>query len=435
MSEFIINGGKKLNGEIKISGSKNAALPIIAATLLNKNKITLYNVPDIEDVNTTIKILRIIGCQIIKKCDRIEISCEKIKSTEIPKELMKKSRSTVIIAGALIGRFKNATFSYPGGCNIGARPIDLHIAAFKDLGIKVIENDNKIQCSANKIKGTKIYLKFPSVGATENTILASVLAEGVTTIYNAAKEPEIKDLVTFLNKSGAKIYGAGTSKIKIIGVENLHKVTYRIMPDRIETGTYLCMGAITKGFVKLNNTNPLDLLNVLYKLKEIGCKIEFNNNSITLIAPNKLKSIKNISTEIYPGFPTDLQPIFTAILCVADGKSKIRENIFENRFGFCEELNKMGAKIKICDEKVQNNKIKNEECIDKKQKCIEIVGVKSLNGADVVCNDLRGGASLITASLIAKGKTRVLNAQNVLRGYEDIDKKLKKLGADIEFCK
>ena len=415
MSEFIINGGKKLNGEIKISGSKNAALPIIAASLLNKEKVTLYNVPNIEDVNTTIKILRILGCKVTEKCDKIEISSQEIKSTEIPKELMKKSRSTVIIAGALIGRFKKATFSYPGGCNIGARPIDLHINAFRDLDIKVTENESKIECSADKIKGTKIYLKFPSVGATENTILASVLADGITTIYNAAKEPEIKDLVTFLNKSGAKIYGAGSSKIKIIGVKNLHKVNYRIMPDRIETGTYLCIGAITKGFVKLDNVNPLDLLNILYKLKYTGCKVTFNSNSIMLRAPNRLKAI-DVSTRIYPGFPTDAQPIFTAIMSVADGKSIIKENIFENRFGFCKELKKMGAKIYINDE---NN-------------CAEVLGVKELKGTTVICNDLRGGASLITAGLVSKGKTIVLNAENVLRGYEKIDKKLQDLGADIE---
>ena len=258
-------------------------------------------------------------------------------------------------------------------------------------------------------------MKFPSVGATENTILASVLADGITTIYNAAKEPEIKDLVTFLNKSGAKIYGAGSSKIKIIGVKNLHKVNYRIMPDRIETGTYLCIGAITKGFVKLDNVNPLDLLNILYKLKYTGCKVTFNSNSIMLRAPNRLKAI-DISTRIYPGFPTDAQPIFTAIMSVANGKSIIKENIFENRFGFCKELKKMGAKIYINDEK----------------NCAEVLGVKELKGTTVICNDLRGGASLITAGLVSKGKTIVLNAENVLRGYEKIDKKLQNLGADIE---
>ena len=418
MSEFVINGGKKLNGEVKISGSKNAALPIIAATLLNKEKVTIYNVPNIENVNTTIKLLRILGCKVVKKYDKIEISSQEIKSTEIPKELMKKSRSTVIIAGALIGRFKKATFSYPGGCNIGARPIDLHINAFRDLGIKVIENESKIECSTDKIKGTKIYLKFPSVGATENTILASVLADGVTTIYNAAKEPEIKDLVTVLNKSGAKIYGAGSSKIKIIGVESLHKVNYRIMPDRIETGTYLCIGAITKGFVKLDNVNPLDLLNILYKLKCTGCKISFNSNSIILRAPNRLKSI-NVATEIYPGFPTDAQPIFTAIMSVANGKSLIKENIFENRFGYCKELKRMGAQIYVNEE---NN-------------YAEVFGVNQLKGTKVICKDLRGGASLITAGLVASGKTIVLNAENVLRGYENIDIKLQQLGADVELKK
>lgn len=427
MSEFVINGGKKLNGDVKISGSKNAALPIIAASLLNSNKVTLYNVPNIEDVNTTIKILRFLGCKVVRKYDKIELLCETIKSTEIPKELMKKSRSTVIIAGALIGRFKKATFSYPGGCNIGSRPIDLHISAFRNLGINVKENESKIECFTNKINGNKVYLKFPSVGATENTILASVLADGqVTEIYNAAKEPEIKDLATFLNKSGAKIYGAGKSKIKIVGVKCLKKVNYRIMPDRIETGTFLCMVANTKGKVQLNNTNPLDLLDVLYKLKKIGCNIYFNNNSITLYTNKRLKPI-NLSTEIYPGFPTDLQPIFTAILCSANGKSKIKENIFENRFGFCNELNKMGANIEICNAKENSKLIKKD--------CMIVNGVEKLKGCKVNANDLRGGASLITAGIGAEGITVVKNAENVLRGYENIDKKLQSLGADIKFVK
>ncbi len=304
-------------------------------------------------------------------------------------------------------------FHFHGGCNIGARPIDLHIEAFKTLGIDINEQDEKIICKADKIKASKIILKFPSVGATENAILASIYTEGTTQIINSAKEPEIRDLANCLNKMGAKVYGAGTSKITVIGVKKLYKTSYRVMPDRIEAGTYLCATAITNGRIKIENANPKDLMEVLYKLKEIGCKIIISRNEIILSSPKTLKST-NIKTNPYPGFPTDMQQIFTTILTKAKGKSKVEENIFENRFLFCNELSKMGAEIQI------------------KYNHIEITGVKELKAATVKSNDLRGGASLVIAGLSASGNTIVENIEYISRGYEDMHKKLTKLGAEIK---
>lgn len=414
MSSLIIEGGNKLNGEVVVSGSKNAALPILATAILNPNKVTFYNVPDIEDVRTTLLILKSLGCQIDRKCDKIAICSEKMRKTEIPNELMKKARSTVILAGALIGRYNKATFYIPGGCNIGKRPIDIHLEAFKELGIDVNYDKNKIECNAKKIHSNKIYLKIPSVGATENIILASIFVNGTTYIHNAAMEPEIKDLATCLNKMGAKIYGAGTNKIVIVGVKKLYSTSYRIMPDRIEAGTYLAAAAITKGKIKLVNVNVLDMMEVLYKFKQIGCKISFNNNEIKLEAGRKLKNT-NIITNPYPGFPTDLQSIISAVLTKSEGRSIIIETIFENRFEYCKELKKMGAKIELLDK----NKIK-------------ITGNSDLIGTEVESTDLRGDASIIVAALAAKGKTKINGTKNLERGYENIDQKLNNIGAKVK---
>lgn len=299
MISYVIKGGNKINGKIVNSGSKNSALPILATAILNPNRVTFYNVPDIEDVKTTIKILKFLGCKIHRKCDKISISSAEINKTEIPKELMNKCRSTVILAGALIGRYKKAKFSFPGGCNIGSRPIDLHIKALKELGVEFKEQQNSICCLAKNIVGTKIKLDFPSVGATENIILTSVYAKGITNIYNSAKEPEIIDLVNCLNKMGAKIFGAGTSKITVIGVKRLQSIEYSIMPDRIEAGTYLCGAALTNGSIEICNSDPSSLSNVLIKLKKIGCKISIKQDAIFLKGPKQLKAI-NILTEPHP---------------------------------------------------------------------------------------------------------------------------------------
>ncbi len=412
MSNYIIEGGKRLEGEVNISGSKNASLPIIAASILNGNITKLYNVPNIHDTQITLEILKILGCKVSKKSDKIIIDSRNMNKTEIPEELMRQMRSSVVIAGAIIGRFKKATLSYPGGCDIGARPIDLHLQGFRRLGIEVEEESGFIKCSADKIIGNNIQLDFPSVGATENIMLASVMAEGETVIANAAMEPEIVDLQNMLNKMGAKISGAGTNIIKVVGVKNLKEVSYTIMPDRIEAGTFLCAGAITGGKVKINNVEPEHLMPVLHKLEECGCKIEILKRSIKLEAPKKLKAV-DIKTMPYPGFPTDMQSIFATVLTVSKGTSIIVENIFENRYKYTNELKRMGAKITI------------------EGKTAVIKGVRRLSGANVTSTDLRGGAALILAGLQAKGKTIVSNTEYILRGYEKMYKKLASLGANI----
>ena len=413
MKSYIIEGGKKLEGTVKISGSKNASLPILAATILNEKTNKLYNVPQIKDTKTTLEILKLLGCKIKQNSGKIEINSKHITKTEIPEHLMREMRSTVIMAGALLGRFKEVTFSYPGGCDIGSRPIDLHINAFKKLGVEITEEAGFIKCKANKIIGTNIDLDFPSVGATENIILATVLSTGTTTINNAAMEPEIIDMVQFLKKMGAKIQGEGTNQIIIDGVEKLSGVSYNIMPDRIEAGTILCAVAATGGNVILDNVMPEHLTAVINKLEETGCKIEINNKKITLNAPKKLKSI-DIKTMTYPGFPTDLQQIFAAMLVKASGTSIIVENIFESRYKYISELRKMGAKVTV------------------EGKTAIIKGARKINATTVVCTDLRGGAALVIAGLMAKGKSRVENIGYIQRGYENLENKLGILGAKIK---
>ena len=412
MASIIIKGGNKLNGEVKISGSKNASLPIIAASILSSKKTTLFNVPNIHDTQVTLKILGYLGCKVYKNHDRIEINSKYIDKMEIPENLMREMRSTVILAGALLGRFREVTFSYPGGCDIGARPIDLHLKSFKKLGINIAEEYGFIRCSCDKIVGANIDLDFPSVGATENIILASVFAQGKTSITNAAREPEIVDLVNILNKMGAKISGEGTNVIEIEGVTKLHEVKYRVMPDRIEAGTFLCAGAMAGGKIKITNARTEQLIPIISKLEEAGCQIEKDNTSVTLQAPKRLKAIE-IKTMPYPGFPTDMQSIFGSMLSFAKGTSIITENIFENRFKYLQELKRMGAKSK------QEGNV------------AIITGVKMLTGAKVKSTDLRGGAAMVLAGLKAKGITEVTNIEYILRGYEGLEVKLRKLGADI----
>ena len=412
MSKFIIQGGKKLEGEIKISGSKNAALPIIAATVLNAGTTTLYNVPDIQDVNTMFEILKKIGATIKRKNNKIIINTNKVHTYEIPDDLMRQMRSSVILAGALIGKYHKAKFSYPGGCDIGSRPIDLHLKGFEKLGVDIKEEYGEIYCNTEKIIGAQIHLDFPSVGATENIILASCLGEGTTVITNAAREPEIDDMIKYLNKMGAKINGAGTDKIEIIGVKRLSEVSYNIMPDRIEAGTYLVAGAITSGNIKLLNINSQHIEPILNKLDEANCRLNINKSEIEIIAPKRVKSV-DIKTMPYPGFPTDMQSIFGALLITAKGTSVITENIFESRYKYAQELIRMGAKINV------------------EGRTAIIKGTKKIQGTNVVATDLRGGAALIMAGLYAKGITQIDNIHYILRGYEKIDEKLKKLGAKI----
>lgn len=387
MSEYIIKGGRKISGEVTISGSKNAALPIIAASILNKGKTTLYNVPNIHDTQMMFEILNKIGGKVTKKNNKVIIETSKINKYEIPEDLMRQMRSSVIFAGSLVGRYKKATFSYPGGCDIGTRPIDLHLKAFEKLGINIQKNYGNISCICDKITGEKIDLDFPSVGATENAILASCLGEGKTIITNAAREPEIIDLQNFLNKMGAKIKGAGSNKIEINGVKQLKDVSYNIMPDRIEAGTLLCSIAITRGKGIVKNVIPDHIAPILAKLEECGCKLQVNKDEVKIEANNKLKGVE-IKTMPYPGFPTDMQSVFGALLTTAKGTSVIIENIFENRFKYINELKRMGAKATI------------------EGKMAVIKGVRKLSNAEVNSTDLRGGAALILAGLYANRKNK-----------------------------
>lgn len=410
--KYKIKGVKKLEGIVNISGSKNASLPILAASILNGKTATIYNLPDIKDVKTTLKILEILGCKVVKKRNKVIIDSSNMDKFVVPHDLMRELRSSVILAGSIIGRFKKAVFSYPGGCEIGARPIDLHIENFKKIGINIEENAGYIVCNCDKIKSAEVHLEFPSVGATENIILASILSDAEVIITNAAMEPEIVDLQEFLNRMGAKVYGAGTNCIKIVGVKRLKEVSYTIMPDRIETGTFLAMCAATGGNLELRNTNYNHIIPVLDKLEETGCRIEKNKNNIYIEAKKRLKAI-DIKTLPYPGFPTDMQSIFLGMLCSAKGTSVITENIFENRFKCVPELNRMGAKIKI-----EGN-------------CAIVKGVRKLTGAEVRATDLRGGIALVIAGLTANGITKVENIGFIERGYEKLETKLTKIGASI----
>ena len=412
MSEYIITGGKRAEGEIEISGSKNASLPIIAATILNGGTTTLYNVPDIHDTQMMFEILKKIGGKVNKKANKVIIDTSKINKYEIPEELMRQMRSSVIFAGALIGKYKEAVFSYPGGCDIGTRPIDLHLKSFEKLGINITKNYGNISCICDKIVPEKIHLDFPSVGATENIILATCLTKGTTTITNAAREPEIIDLQNFLNRMGAKIKGAGSNTIEIQGVEKLKDVSYNIMADRIEAGTYLCLAAMTNGNILLKNIDSTYINPVINKLEEAGCNFNETKSSIEITAPKRLKAV-DIKTMPYPGFPTDMQSIFGTALTIAKGTSVIVENIFENRYKYLQELARMGAKSTI------------------EGKTAIIKGVRKLCGARVRATDLRGGAALVIAGASAKGKTTVENIEYILRGYEKFEQKLSKLNIDI----
>jgi len=413
VKEYVIEGGKCLSGSTYVSGSKNASLPILAATILNAGTTKLYHVPRIRDTKITLEILRLLGCKIKLNNDKIVINSKNMNQVEIPEEQMRQMRSTVILAGAILGRFKEAVFSYPGGCDIGARPIDLHIAAFRKMGVTVKEEAGYIRCKCDGLKGANIHLEFPSVGATENIILAAVKAEGVTKITNAAMEPEIMDLVKLLKQMGAKITGEGTNEVEIIGVDSLKDTSYQIMPDRIEAGTLLCFAAGTGGSIELKSAEPLHMIPILEKLEECGCNIQTDRKTIVLEAPKRLKAM-DIKTMPYPGFPTDMQSVFGGMLTMAKGTSVITENIFESRFRYCQELGRMGAKIDISG----SNAI--------------VKGVRKLSGTKVEATDLRGGAALLMGGLMAKGITRIQKIEYIARGYEKLEEKLRDLGANIK---
>ncbi|MDD4569740.1 MAG: UDP-N-acetylglucosamine 1-carboxyvinyltransferase [Tepidanaerobacteraceae bacterium] len=416
MGVYIIKGGENLTGEIRVQGSKNSSLPILAATILNGKKNTIIDVPKIKDLEVMTQILSYLGADTKKQGNVVEVDSENVNCTKVPEHLMREMRSSIVLMGAILGRFGKVKVSYPGGCEIGPRPIDLHLKGLALMGVKLSESHGFIYAKTNELKGADIHLDFPSVGATENLMLASVLAKGNTIIRNVAKEPEIVDLQNFLNRMGAHIKGAGTDTIKIEGrrIMDLKPVQdYTIIPDRIVAGTYLVAAAITKGRVALTNVITEHLEPIIAKLREMGCIVNCSNGKIELCVDTPLKSLDSLRTLPYPGFPTDMQAPMMALLSTVEGTSILTETIFENRFKHAQELRRMGANISING----NTAI--------------IKGVKELTGAMVEAKDLRAGAALIMAALAAEGETHVEGVYHVERGYESIQDNLVALGAKI----
>lgn len=408
-----ITGGQKLSGTIRISGAKNSAVALIPAAILADTETTICNIPEITDTDNLCSILSHLGVTTKRASESIIIDASNMKNSEIGEEYSKKLRASYYFMGALLGKYKKAVMYFPGGCSIGTRPIDLHLKGFEALGAKVTIDSNKYIVEAEKLVGCPIYLDFASVGATINIMLAAVKAEGRTTIDNAAKEPEIVNVATFLNNMGAKITGAGTSTIRIEGVKNLHGCFHEVIPDRIEAGTYTIIGALCGENLKIDNIIPEHLESLISKLQEIGAKLEIGSDYITVTKGEKYKGT-NIKTATYPGFPTDLQQPFTTLLTQCSGKSKVEETIFENRFMHVPYLCQMGADISV------------------KNQTTTVIGPSKLKGKEVVATDLRAGASLVAASLIAEGTTMITNVEHILRGYENIVEKLTKVGAKIK---
>ena len=415
MSSLIVKGRNRIEGEIEVQGAKNAVLPILAATVLNSGKNVIYNCPELKDVKITIEVLKNLGCKVAKQGSYLTVDSGDITGYTIPDDLMRQMRSSIIFLGAIISRFKKAVVSMPGGCEIGNRPIDLHLKALRKLGVKITESHGYINCSADTLKGDNIHLDFPSVGATENIMLAACMAEGVTTITNAAREPEIVDLEAFLNRMGAKISGGGSNEIRIEGVKHLYGVEHTIIPDRIVGATYLCCAAVTGGDIILKHVNSGNMDAMIAVLREMGCKVYSEKSRIILTSPKtRLKSVKRIVTMPYPGFPTDIQSPFMALSAITAGTTVYVENIFENRYQHVEELVRMGADIKV-DGRIA-----------------VVQGVEALSGAKVVSKDLRGGAALIVGALCAEGETTIENLEYIDRGYEKIEKYLSNCGANIK---
>jgi UDP-N-acetylglucosamine 1-carboxyvinyltransferase len=415
--KLIISGENRLQGTVRIDGAKNSALSIMAATLLTKDVCILRNVPRLTDVDTMAAVIRKLGIKVEWRGDNtLYIDSDDFNNCEAPYELVKMMRGSILVMGPLLARLKKAKISLPGGCSIGARPVDYHIKGFETLGAQVEVEKGYIEAKVDKLKGDDIYLDFPSLGATENIMMAACLAEGVTRIENAAKDPEVVELGHFLNKMGAKVKGLGTDLIEIEGVKKLHGVDYTIIPDRIEAGTYMIAAAITGGDVLIEKADPLLLKPLIVKLEEAGIRIELEKNLIKVIGLNRVKAV-DIKTLPFPGFPTDMQPQFMALSCVAKGTSVITETVFEKRFVHTGDLIRMGADIKV----------EGHSAI--------IKGVKKLSAAPVMASDLRGGAALILAGLVAEGTTELSRIYHLDRGYVKLEEKLNSLGADIKRVK
>ena len=415
LEKFVIKGGKRLKGRVKISGAKNSALPLLAASILSDEGLILENVPDVADVRTMLKALELLGVNynFDRDKNRIEIDSSCVQPVEIPYDIIRRMRASVLLMGPLLARFKKAYVYTPGGCAIGARPIDLHIEAFKKLGADYKVKEGYSILKTRKLKGNFIYFDKVTVTGTENVIMASVFAEGETVIENAAIEPEVVDLCNCLVKMGANIEGIGTKSLKIVGVKRLKKISHKVIPDRIEAGTFVIAAAVTDGKVEIENVNPSHLDSFLSKVKDAGVNLEVKENAILVEGTSTIKPV-DIETSPYPGFPTDLQAQFMVLMLKADGVSHIKENIFENRFQHVQELIRLGADIKLDG----NTAI--------------VKGGNPLAGADVMATDLRASASLVLAGLFAKGVTKVHRIYHLDRGYESFEEKLKKLGAAIK---
>ena len=413
MDTYIVEGGEKLYGKVKVQSAKNTVLPLLAGAVLTDEQVKIRGVPTINDAENMLRILNEVGCKIKRQDGNVIIDSSGAVSHEIPQRLTKELRSSVFMLGSVLTRFCRAKISYPGGCDIGLRPIDLHLSGLKRLGVEIVEEGGYIECRADKLVGAEILLDFPSVGATENIILAAVKAEGITVIRNAAKEPEIVDLQNFLNAMGAKVRGAGGGTVVIEGVKRLHGVDYTPIGDRIEGGTFLIACAVCGGEIELCGVPAENISALLHKLRENGCKIHTKNDKIVLRSDGKLKSVDLVETMPFPGFPTDLQAQYAALCCKVKGTTIIVENLFETRYKYAGELKRMGADITV------------------RGRTAVIRGVERLHGARVTASDLRGGASLVVAALAAEGRSEILNLSHIDRGYADFERKLKMLGAKI----
>lgn len=416
MNKIIVNGGNRLNGEITVQGAKNSVLPILVATLLVDGISVIHNCPRISDVDATIKILEYLGCDVTREGNTIIVDSSGINKYDVPDNLMREMRSSIVFLGGIMGRMGKAVLSTPGGCEIGLRPIDLHLSSMEQFGATVTTQNGFIVCSAEEkgLHGTRITLSFPSVGATENIILVATLSKGTTVISNAAREPEISDLADFLNRCGAKIYGAGDSTITIEGVSHLQPCEHTIIPDRIVAATYMIATVMTGGKISIKDIIPSHIGPIIQPLRDAGCKICVNGRKVTASASNYLKRIRMIRTMPHPGFPTDVQAQMMALTTIADGTSVFVENIFESRYKHIGELLRFGAKISV------------------EGRMAVVEGVRNLNGANVKATDLRGGSAMILAGLCADGITEISDIHHIDRGYDEPEKVLKSLGADVK---